>query len=327
MARLTSAQMALSTFAHAASSMALVAARRPFAGPRRPSWTWTYEVVVETFRSRFRREVALDRARRDYDSIADLEDRKARVRVEAVDGAGCAAEWVVPHAASDSGLVMFYLHGGGYVMGSPRSHRMLMADLACATGARALGVDYRLAPEHPCPAAIEDAVRAWRWLVDTHDPKRVVMAGDSAGGGLVLATLLALRDAALPLPAAAVTLSPWADLRGPFRTSAYDYLPAPHLEEFAGMYASELSRDDPRASPLLGDLAGLPPLYISAGGEEVLLPSIEELAERARRAGVDVTFVVEADEVHVYPAFTDFHETARRAISDISRWIRERVGV
>ena len=317
----------LSTLAHAAKSLALVAARRPVAGPRRPSWSWRYEIVVETVRSQFGRDMDLDTARRNYDTFADIEDRKKRVRVETADGAGCPAEWVLPVEDTKADIAIFYLHGGGYVIGSPRSHRALMADVACATGARILGIDYRLAPEHPCPAAIEDSVRAWLWFIQTEDPKRVIMTGDSAGGGLVLATLMALRDASHPLPAGAVVLSPWADLVGPFPqgTPDYDYLTAAKLEEYASFYAGDLPLDDPRVSPVFGDFTGLPPLYITAGGQEILLSGIQRVAARAQDAGVEVTFVIEEDEIHVYPAFSEFSDTARKALTDIDAWIRPRI--
>jgi acetyl esterase/lipase len=271
--------------------------------------------------------VVPETARRDYDSMATIETLRKRVRVEAFDCGGCPAEWVIPVQSTLSDLTIFYLHGGGYVIGSPRSHRVLMADLACATGARVLGVDYRLAPEHPCPAALEDALSAWHWLTKNADPTRLIMAGDSAGGGLVLALLMALRDQAQPMPAAAVTLSPWADLHGPFVQSEpkYDYLTGPNLEVFARSYAGELPRNDPRVSPVFGDFTGLPPLYITAGGQETILPGIQDVARQAKEAGVDVTFVVEEDEVHVYTAFYDVSETARRALRDIDQWIHQQL--
>ena len=318
--------MPLDAFLHLVKSMVLVVRRRPFAGPRRPSWTWRHEIAVETVRSRFRAPFELESARRDYDAIAQVENLRRRVRVEAIDCAGRPAEWVVPVGCAPDRTIL-YLHGGGYGMGSPRSHRALMADVACATGARILGIDYRLAPEHPCPAAMDDSLAAWHWLLEHEDPRRMVMVGDSAGGGLLLATLMALRDGGHPLPAGAVALSPWADLQGPFPPGEpdYDYLTTPHLEQFAQAYAGDLPLDDPRVSPVFGDFAGLPPLYISAGAQEVLLPGIERVAERALEAGVDVTFVVEEDEVHVYPTFADVSKTARKALADMDRWIRGRI--
>ncbi|MCO4747150.1 MAG: alpha/beta hydrolase [Proteobacteria bacterium] len=316
---------ALSALFHFVRALLLVLVRRPFAGPKRPSWTVTYEIAIETLRSRFRGEVDLARARRDYDSLGLAEDLRRRVRVEVQEST--EHEWVSPRESPASGQVVFYLHGGGYVMGSPRSHRGLMADLALATSSRVLAVDYRLAPEHACPAAIEDALEAWKWLIQTEEPSQVIVAGDSAGGGLALAFLMALRDSGLPLPAGAVVLSPWADLAGPYppSPSEYDYLPPSTLAEFADHYAGGLPLSDPRVSPVHGDFAGLPPLFISAGGDEVLLDGIRRAAALAQEAGVEVTFEVGDEEIHVYQALSEVREPARRSLERIATWMRERV--
>src|SRR5690606_28741055 len=187
---------------------------------------------------------------------------------------------------------IFYLHGGAYVFGSSRSHAPLLARLARITGSRVLAVDYRLAPEHPCPAALDDALTAWRWLIDQGaQVQQVTIAGDSAGGGLSLSTMLALRDRDRPLPGRAVLLSPWTDLALTGETLArarHDYLPGlEHLRTFAGHYHGELSPSDARVSPLYAsDLSGLPPTLLLAGGEEAILDDSIRMHERLREARI-----------------------------------------
>jgi acetyl esterase/lipase len=191
--------------------------------------------------------------------------------------------------------VVLYLHGGGYVIGSPRSHRHLAAAVAAAGQASALLLDYRRAPAHPSPAAVDDATAAYRWLLDQGiAPGHIVIGGDSAGGGLTVATLLALRDARLPLPAGGVCISPWVDLTfsgASYRTRAAvdPIVTRPGIDEMARAYFGATSARAPLASPLFADLRGLPPLLIHVGSDEVLLDDAVQLADRAKAAGVDAT--------------------------------------
>jgi phosphinothricin tripeptide acetyl hydrolase len=266
------------------------------------------------------RRAQYERAERVFPTPAD-------VKVEHVSAPAAPAEWLRPPSATP-GRVVLYLHGGGYVIGSPRSHRHLAAAIAGAAAARALLLDYRLAPEHPYPAALEDATAAYRWLLaEGVAPGSVVIAGDSAGGGLTVATLLALREARVPLPAAAVCISPWVDLTcsgGSYVTKA-DADPIvgrAAVEQMARAYLGSTTPREPLASPLFADLRGLPPLLIHVGSEEVLLDDAVQLADRARAAGVDTTLEVYERMIHVWHWFLPMLDEAQTAVEAIGRFAR-----
>ncbi|HEV2237077.1 MAG TPA: alpha/beta hydrolase [Ktedonobacterales bacterium] len=250
---------------------------------------------------------------------------------EAVAAGGVPAEWVsVPTSAPDR--VLLYLHGGSYTIGSPRSHRALVAQIARAAGVRALALDYRLAPEHRFPAPVEDATAAYRWLLaQGNAPERIVIAGDSAGGGLTLATALALRDAGDPLPAALVCLSPWTDLAATgasLKTRAQlDPALSPNGIAAAGQryVGPEGDTRAPLASPLYADLRGLPPTLIQVGDHEILLDDSTRLAERARAAGVAVTLEVWPEMWHVFEALAGYLPEADQAIGKIGAFMRARL--
>jgi acetyl esterase/lipase len=251
--------------------------------------------------------------------------------IEVVDAGGVPAEWVsVAGAPGDA--VLLYLHGGGYCIGSINTHRGMAARLAQACRARALNLDYRLAPEHPHPAAVDDAVAAYRWLLDRGmAPAQIVVGGDSAGGGLVMATLLALRDGGHPLPVAGFCLSPWVDLEcsGETMTTKADVDPMvgkDGLTEMAAAYAGDHELRHPLVSPLHADLSGLPPLLIQVGTAETLLDDAVRLADRARNAGMDVRLEAWDDLVHVFQAFAPMVPEAVEAIDGIGRFVRERTG-
>ena len=247
-------------------------------------------------------------------------------KCSAVDAGGVPAEWIeMPEATA--GRVVLYLHGGGYVIGSISTHRSLIARIARDSGARCLAIDYRLAPENPFPAALEDATKAYRFLVASGiAPRDIVIAGDSAGGGLTLATLLALRDAGDALPAAAVCLSPWTDLEG---TGASHFDPnigdpminLPGLQLMGQLYAGART-SDPLASPLLADFRGLPPLFILVGTREMLLDDSLRVADKARAAGVEVTLEKGEGLIHVWPLFGDGVPEAADAVKRIGDFIR-----
>ncbi len=252
------------------------------------------------------------------------------LRSEPVDAGGVPAEWISATGADDSRFI-FYLHGGGYVIGSINTHREMVSRIARAANARALAINYRLAPEHPFPAAVEDATASYRWLLSQGiPPDRIVVAGDSAGGGLTLATLLALRDAGDPLPAAAVCISPWTDLAitGESRDTkaAVDPMIKKEMEvENAKMYLGGTDARDPLASPLYADFAGLPHLLIQVGTSETLLDDSTRVAERAKAAGVDVTLEQWEDMIHVWHAFGFVLPEAQQAIDRIGGFVREHV--
>lgn len=251
-------------------------------------------------------------------------------RVETVVANGVPAEWVGA-GGIDPERVILYLHGGAYTRGSLTSHRGLAARLSAASGARTLVIAYRLAPEHPFPSAVEDATTAYRWLLGNGiSPDGMVIAGDSAGGGLAIATLLSLRDAGETLPAGAVLLSPWTDLAGTgaslvTHADADPWLTPQRLAATAALYLAGANPRNPLASPLYGDLQALPPLLIQVGSDEILLDDATRLTERAEAAGVSVTLEVWEEMWHVFQAFaTEVHE-GQQAIETIGAFIRQQI--
>jgi phosphinothricin tripeptide acetyl hydrolase len=270
------------------------------------------------------RRAQYDRAERVFPTPPD-------VKIEAVTAPAQPAEWLRPPGARTDAAVL-YLHGGGYVIGSPRSHRHLAAAIARAAGTTALLADYRLAPEHPFPAALDDAVAAYQWLLGRGlAPGRIVVAGDSAGGGLTVAALLALRDRGLPRPAGGVCISPWVDLTCSGATYATKAAVDPIVtrESVAMMAQAYAGAGDPKApllSPLYADLRGLPPLLVQVGSDEVLLDDALGLGERARAAGVDVTVEEWPAMIHVWHWFLPMLAEAERAIGVIGNFVRARLG-
>ncbi|MBV9790835.1 MAG: alpha/beta hydrolase [Chloroflexi bacterium] len=240
---------------------------------------------------------------------------------------GVDAAWV-ESAAAESSRVLLFLHGGGFNSGSWFTHRGLATRLALASGARLLLLNYRLAPEHPCPAAIEDAAAGYQWLLaQGYDPAQIVIGGDSAGGGLALATLVWLRDHGLPLPAAGVLLSPWVDLTmsGASVQSRAAIDPLTTLRGFqraAAWYVGAGDLKQPLASPLYADLHGLPPLLIQVGDHELLLSDATRLAEQARAAGVEVTLEVWDEMWHVWQAWAGALPEGRQAIERIGAFVQ-----
>ncbi len=239
---------------------------------------------------------------------------------------GVPGEWIIP-AGTGTARVILYLHGGSYNAGSTRSHRALAANIAYAARGRALTVDYRLAPEHPYPAALEDALSAYQWLLDKKiKPRQITIAGDSAGGGLTIALLVALRERGIPMPASAVVLSPWTDLSASGESwqenAKADYvINGDKLRVSARLYLGEADARDPLASPLYADLHGLSPLLIQVGADEILLSDSTHLAERARRAGVDVTLEIWEGMQHVWHFAASILPEAREAIGKVGEFI------
>jgi len=250
------------------------------------------------------------------------------VTVDEIRVGAMTADWVtMPNSAN--GRVILYLHGGGYVMGSRRTHRELASRIARDASARVLVLEYRLAPEHPFPAAVDDAAEAYRWLRKQGvAASSIAIAGDSAGGGLTLATLLKLRDAGDALPACAVLLSPWTDLDGTGASAqpggADDpMIPLPALRDMGKIYAQQ-STAHPLASPVHANFRGLPPLLIQVGTRELLLDDSTRVADKARAAGVTVRLEVEEGAFHVWQAMPGLPEAAE-AVKRIGSFVRERI--
>ncbi len=237
----------------------------------------------------------------------------ADVAIEPVELAGVPGSWVLP-AGADAGRVLLYLHGGGFSIGSIHSHAELVARLARAAGVRALFPEYRLVPEHPYPAAVDDVRTVWRQLrADGVAASSVVLAGDSAGGALVMALLVALRDAGEPLPAAAVLFSPMLDMTASgesveARSDRDAIFTADAVRASAAGYVGDADPREPLVSPLFASLQGLPPLLVQVGTEEVLFSDSERLVEAAAKAGVDATLEVGEELPHVYQTIADAPE-------------------
>jgi epsilon-lactone hydrolase len=252
------------------------------------------------------------------------------VLVTTVTAGGVPAHWLDAPGA-DTGRVLLFLHGGGFEMGSLRSDGELAARLGRVSGMRVLFPEYRLAPEHPFPAAIDDVQAAWHWLRTSQDlaPESMAVAGDSAGGGLAVALLIALRDAGQPRPAAAVLMSPTVDLTssGASMTERADQDPISTpalLRQLAADYLAGADPKTPLASPLFAALAALPPLLLLTGTADLLLSDSERLAAAATEAGVDVTLQIGVGLPHVYPILLGTPEAAE-ATEEIGKFLRARV--
>ncbi len=244
--------------------------------------------------------------------------------MEAITEFGIPSEWITPPNAGPG--VILYLHGGAYALGSINSHRELIARLVVNTSCKALAVNYRLAPEHPYPAALEDAIRAYSWLISSGiEPSRICIAGDSAGGGLAISMLLSLREKGMLLPAGVFCLSPWLDLTlsGDSVTKNRHndpILSATILEKYVNYYIGTHNANDPLISPLFGDLSGLPPIHIQSGRNEILLDDSIRFYEKAQQAGVDVTLKIWDDMFHVFQLFSFLHET-QESMKQVSEFV------
>ncbi len=264
------------------------------------------------------------------DEVGALAPLVEGTRVEPLEVAGRPAEWLTPPGPEPTSFLLF-LHGGAYGAGSIRSHRGLASRVAAAAGARTLVVDYRLAPEHPFPAAIDDADAAFAWLLGVApSPDRVAIVGDSAGGGLTVAVLLDARDAGRPMPAAAVCLSPWFDLTmscdSVVTVADRDLILDPtSLRLAADEYLAGADPRDPRVSARFADCSGFPPLYLQVGSDEILVDETVEVADRALAAGVDVTLDVDPGMCHVYQGVPGLPE-ASAALARVGQFLRVRLG-
>ncbi|MFL5288896.1 MAG: alpha/beta hydrolase [Rhodopila sp.] len=261
-----------------------------------------------------------DQRGRDFGIAAD-------VSVQKMDANGVPAEWTVTPDA-DAASAILYFHGGGYVIGSLDSHRHLAAEVGRASGTRTLAIDYRLAPEHPFPAAVEDAVASYRYLLDSGiQPKRIVLAGDSAGGGLVVAAMLAIREAGLALPAGGWCISPWVDMEAKGvsfidRAETDPTVQRATIEMMAQWYIGEGNPRHPHAAPLYGDLRGLPPLLIQVGAVETLLDDSIALARKAGISDVMVNLQIWPEMIHIWHLYHPMLSAGRCAIADGGSFVR-----
>jgi monoterpene epsilon-lactone hydrolase len=278
--------------------------------------------------------VTLERMRSDLDNLHSRFAPVAGFRAQAITENGVAAEWVEATASRPAlDRVILYLHGGGFAVGSLAASRHFASHLAAAAQARVLVVGYRLAPEHVFPAQIEDTLTAYRWLLSQgYLPERIIVAGDSAGGALVLASLSGLAQGATRLPSCAVLLTPWVDMRcgGETYATNRDKDPVANREMaqmMAGMYLGENGKvDDPRATPVLGSFAGFPPMLIQAAGRDVFLDDARATHAHARRAGVDSELDEWPDMIHQWQLYAAELDEGQRAIERMATFIQRHVG-
>ncbi|MGB1884403.1 MAG: alpha/beta hydrolase [Gammaproteobacteria bacterium] len=270
---------------------------------------------------------SLEDMRKGIDAMGDMAPRLDNVTSEAVDAGGVDAEWFSV-SGGDADRVVLYLHGGGYVIGSVQSHRVLLERLAVAADCRVLALNYRLAPEAPFPAAVDDAVAAYKWLLSQGlTASKIAIAGDSAGGGLTMATLVALRDGGETLPACAAPISPWVDMEGTgdsmqSRAAVDPMVQKEILDQLAGTYLGGANAQDPLASPLHANLDGLPPLLIQVGDCETLLDDSTRLEAKLKAAGVDATVEVWPEMIHVWHLFAPMLDKGQEAIDRIGEFVR-----
>jgi acetyl esterase/lipase len=294
--------------AEIAGVRALLAARQPRAGEPAPG---------------------LAERRAAMDAVGEAAALPAGCRHEPHRLGGVRAERVLP-LKTQPGRTLLYLHGGGYTSGSPRSHRPMVARIAEAAQATAIVPDYRLGPEHRFPAAVEDAVAAYRALIaGGTQPERMIVAGDSAGGGLAMALALALKREGLPQPAGWFVISPWADLTQSgtsYRTKADTdpMISKAGLDQSAAAYLGGLDPRDPLASPIFGDFEGVAPVLIQTGSEEALLSDSVALADVLGQARVEVRLEIWPEMIHVFHAWGAVLQAARRAIGLAGGWMEAR---
>lgn len=274
-------------------------------------------------------DTTLEKMRADWDAVSSSPPSKVGAKQTPVDAGGAKAIWFdAPNAQKDR--VILYLHGGGYVLGGPISHGSLAAQLSESAKSRVLFVDYRLAPEHPFPAAIDDALAAYQWLLAQGiKPARLAISGDSAGGGLCIATLLAIKKAGLPLPACAAPMSPWLDMEAlgdsmNSKDAEDPIVKKPLLLGMVSMFMPEgADKRDPRIAPLYGDLAGLPPMLIQVGSRETLLDDSRRITERAKKAGVKVQLHEYEGQIHVFQVFCARMDEAKAALDEIGQFVQQ----
>ncbi|TQV81383.1 alpha/beta hydrolase [Exilibacterium tricleocarpae] len=276
------------------------------------------------------RELDLARLRQRLEKQARFQRSSAGVQIESVDRGQVKGEWQLPAAAAPAPVIL-YLHGGGYAFCSPLTHRPLTTGLAKTASCRVFSLDYRLAPEHPFPAAVEDALQGYRYLLEEGiDASSILVAGDSAGGGLSLALLLKLKALGEPLPTGAMLLSPWTDMATTGQSlqeneSTCAMFTAAAIRRAAGIYVNGGDTREPLASPLYGDLRGLPPLLVYVSDSELLRDDAVRLAKSAVDHGVDVSLRVWPRQPHVWPVFYPLLPEAKRCVAEMAEFARQRM--
>lgn len=301
-------------------------------GPTLPTWTWRTDIVVAVARTAitFASTVPDDRLINRFSLNASTPgppELRHEVRIDRIMLGGCETDRYLRLGTTKDAATMLYFHGGGYVFGNPGTHRQHLARLAHATGTTVYAPRYRLAPMYKFPAALEDATKAYRALVASGTaPSDIVVAGDSAGGGLALALLLTLRDGGEPLPAGGVLFSPYTDLNHTSYTivtnANTDYLPIAELSAPNLHYTDLTQLDNPLVSPVTSDLSGLPPILVFAGGAEMLLDDAVRLQANAERDGVEMSLVIEPEMIHIWPAMVPWEPASKQALATAASWVQ-----
>jgi epsilon-lactone hydrolase len=307
----------------------LVTVSRLRHGPWLSGWTWVVETNTTFLRLQERIAFGLPTIaqQREYmDALTARSSELAHLPIEAVEAEGVKGCWFVPRTTADASVVL-YLHGGGYAF-SIRAHDNLIAFVALAAQAKTFALDYRLAPEYPFPAQLEDAQVAYHWLLSSGvAPERIVIAGDSAGGNLALALLLALRDAQQPLPRLVVCLSPWTDMdcssRSLKENEAYDWIEQRMVVQWARWFCRETDPENHLVSPVHADLRGLPPIYIQAGDAELLIDMIREFTGKAKAQGACVCLEEWKHMNHVFQAYGPITQQSKEALQRIAEVIEQ----
>lgn len=305
-----------------------VSVRRAVKGPRLPNWNWFVELATQMLK---RQTIAafqmsdVKEARRYLDSVAIDSPALSEVSTTPVAREKFRGSWSAGKK-TEASITMLYLHGGGYSF-YPRAYANFIAMITLAAKSRTFALDYRLTPEHRFPSQLEDALNAYRWLLEKGaDPENLIVAGDSAGGNLALALLLAARDSKLPLPALAIALSPPTDfeidLTGDWE---FDWIEKRMLQQWADWFCDGAERSNPLVSPIRADLSGLPPIYIQAGRAEILYDSIQAFADRAQQQRANVVLQTWPDMNHVFQMFGPDSPQSAEALRMIGQVIDEKV--
>jgi monoterpene epsilon-lactone hydrolase len=283
--------------------------------------------------SKFITGLSIDQMRKGMEGATRMAFLPAKTKVEQTSCDGVSAEWVCAKNVNEKNVVLF-LHGGGYNTGSPSTHRELAAHISKASSAKVLLPDYRLAPENPFPAALEDATTSYRWLIESsYSSSKIAIAGDSAGGGLTLVTCISIRDTSDPIPSSLACISPWADLEmtgksvktlasmDPMVSLASTQIMA-SIQIMASNYIGSNDPRSPLISPVHADLKDFPPMIIQVGSDEILLDDSRRMAERAKQAGVDLTINIYEGMWHVFHIFYRLMPEAKYAVHELGSFIK-----
>ncbi|MBN1802428.1 MAG: alpha/beta hydrolase [Candidatus Lokiarchaeota archaeon] len=272
---------------------------------------------------------SVEQIRDGMNQISKMSKLPDDVKLEEILADEVDAVWITTPESSYLPVIV-YMHGGGYISGSPSTHYNLCSSIARVVKGRVISIDYRLAPEHPFPAALDDAIMVYKYLLNAEgiSPDKIIFAGDSAGGGLVIATLLKLKEIGEILPRAVVCFSPWVDLMllgNSFKTHVErdPFLTPEVLKSASKWYCGQKNPKNPLISPLYGDLKGLPPILIQVGTEELLLDDSVRLAKLAKEASVDVTLEIDEGMIHVYQAFVAFAPEPKQALDRVGEFLKK----